>query len=349
MRIRSSTAAEIRLASRPTDRPSREHFALTRIDLRDPKPGEAVVRNRYLSVEPYMRGRMSAGKSYVRPYEVGHAMTGAAVGVVTESRADGLQPGDVVVHDLGWREVAIDQARAFRKVEARDIPPSAYLGGLGGPGLAAYVGVLDIGELRPGDSVFVSGAAGAVGSMAGQIARLKGARRVIGSAGTAEKVAYLRDELGFDAAFNYNDGPIDEQLAAAAPDGVDLYFDNVGGDHLAAAIANMNDYGRIALCGAIAQYNAEQPPPGPRNLYQLVVKRITARGFISPDHLDRQAAFLAEAEQWVRDGKIVLRETVVDGIENMPDAFLGLFRGDSVGKLLVRIEPRDDGAWRETS
>ena len=332
-----STVMEIRLASRPVGAPTPENFELARVALRDPEAGEALVRNRYLSVDPYMRGRMKAGKSYTPPFEVGEVMTGAAVGVVQESRADELRPGDLVVHGLGWREAAIDRARSFRKVDARDIPPSAYLGGLGGTGLAAYVGLLDIGELRPGDTVFVSGAAGAVGSMAGQIARLKGAGRVIGSAGTAEKVAYLRDELGFDAAFDYNDGPIDEQLAAAAPDGVDLYFDNVGGDHLAAAIANMNDYGRITLCGAISEYNDEQPPPGPRNLYQLVLKRITARGFITPDHLDRRAAFLAEAEPWVRDGKIVLRETFVNGIENMPDAFLGLFRGDNLGKLIVRV------------
>jgi NADPH-dependent curcumin reductase CurA len=332
-----STVTEIRLASRPVGAPTAKNFELARVALRDPDAGEVVVRNRYLSVDPYMRGRMKAGKSYTPPFELGRTLTGAAAGVVEESRAGELQPGDVVVHDLGWREAATARAGAFRKLEARDIPPTAYLGGLGGTGLAAYVGLLDIGDLRPGDTVFVSGAAGAVGSMAGQIARLKGARRVIGSAGTAEKVAYLKDELGFDAAFDYHDGPIGEQLAAAAPDGIDLYFDNVGGDHLEAAIANMNDYGRIVLCGAISEYNDVQPPPGPRNLYQLVLKRITARGFITPDHVDRRAAFLAEAEPWLRDGKIVLRETFVDGIENMPEAFLGLFRGDNVGKLLVRV------------
>jgi NADPH-dependent curcumin reductase CurA len=332
-----TTATEIRLAARPAGSPTPENFELARVPLRDPDAGEVVVRNRYLSVDPYMRGKMKAGKSYTPPYAVGEAMTGAAAGVVVESRADGLAPGDVVLHSLGWREVAVGGADQFQKLDARDIPLSAYLGGLGGPGLAAYVGLLDIGGLRRGDTVFVSGAAGAVGSMAGQIARLKGAARVIGSAGTRAKVAYLTDELGFDAAFDYHDGPVGEQLAAAAPGGVDLYFDNVGGDHLEAAIANMNDYGRIALSGAISQYNDEQPPPGPRNLYQLVIKRITARGFITPDHLDRRPAFLAEAEPWVRSGEIVLRETFVDGIENMPDAFLGLFRGDNVGKLLVRL------------
>ncbi len=325
------------MASRPNGSISSENFELVQVPSRAPGPDEVVVRNQYLSVEPYMRGRMDAGIHYIPPFEIGETLTGAAIGVVVESGTDDLRPGDVVAHELGWREVTVDRADAFRKVQARDVPVSAYLGGLGGPGLAAYVGLLDVGGLRPSDTVFVSGAAGAVGSMVGQIARLKGAARVIGSAGTAEKVAYLTDELGFDAAFNYRDGPIDEQLAAAAPDGIDLFFDNVGGDHLEAAIANMKDHGRITLCGAIAGYNDAEPVAGPSNLYELIVRRITVRGFIVLDHLERQPAFLADAEQWVRDGEIVLKETFVDGIERMPEALMGLFSGDGVGKLLVRV------------
>lgn len=338
MTSRPKNSTEIRLASRPDGGASRENFEFAQVPLRSPDHGEVLVVNQYLSVEPYMRERMDGDVSWISPFEIGEPLTGAAVGVVVESRTPDLEPGDVVTHDLGWRDASVDQASAFQKVRARDLPASAYLGGLGGPGLTAYVGLVDVGGLRSGDTVFVSGAAGAVGSMAGQFARLKGAKRVIGSAGTAQKVAYLTEELGFDAAFNYRDGPVDEQLAAAAPDGIDLYFDNIGGDHLQAAIASMNDYGRITLCGAIAGYDGDEPAAGPNNFYELILKRITARGFISfPDYINRQAAFLDEAEQWLRDGDIVLRETVVDGIDGMPQALIDLFTGKGAGKVLVRL------------
>jgi NADPH-dependent curcumin reductase CurA len=290
-----------------------------------------------MSVDPYMRGRMNDRKSYTPPYKLGEAMYGGAVGEVVASNADGFAPGDTVLHQLGWREVAVLEARHARKVDASLAPPSAYLGVLGMPGLTAYVGLLDIAALKEGDIVFVSGAAGAVGSLAGQIAKLRG-HTVIGSAGSPEKVAHLLDELGFDAAFDYHDGPVFKQLRAAAPDGIDVYFDNVGGDHLEAAIGALNTYGRVAMCGSISSYNATEPAPGPRNMFEVVTKRLTLRGFIITDHADRHRAFAEEVGAWVRDGKVKFRETIVDGgIEAAPQAFIDLLRGANTGKMVVRL------------
>lgn len=329
---------EIRLASRPTGWPTQDNFRLVEVDVPEAKDGQVLVRNTYVSVDPYMRGRMDDAESYIPPFALGEVLSGAAVGVVAESRSPALEPGDTVLHEHGWREFAVDQAEAFQKVDPRGIPPSAFLGVLGVPGLTAFVGLYDIAAMREGETVFVSAAAGAVGSLAGQLARLRGASRVIGSAGSADKVAYLREELGFDAAFNYKDGPADEQLAAAAPDGIDVYFDNVGGDQLEAAIGVMNTAGRIALCGAISGINETSPSPGPRNLFQLVVKRIAMRGFIILDHWDRMPSFLDEVGSHVREDRISFRETVIDGIENTPEAFLGVLRGDNVGKMVVRLD-----------
>jgi NADPH-dependent curcumin reductase CurA len=290
-----------------------------------------------MSVDPYMRGRMSDRKSYVPPFELGAPLEGGAVGEVVASRADGFAEGDVVLHQLGWRELATVNGRHARKVDASAAPASAYLGVLGMPGLTAYVGLLDIAGLRDGDVVFVSGAAGAVGSLAGQIAKLRG-HTVIGSAGSPEKVAHVRDELGFDAAFDYHDGPVSRQLRAAAPDGIDVYFDNVGGEHLEAAIGALNTYGRVALCGAISTYNATEAQPGPRNMFLCVGKRLTLRGFIIRDHTDRHAAFTEEVGAWVREGRVTFRETIVDGgVEAAPQAFIDLLRGANVGKMVVRF------------
>ena len=225
-----------------------------------------------MSVDPYMRGRMNDRKSYAPPFQLGEALYGGAVGEVVAANADGFEPGDTVLHQLGWREISVVEARQARKVDASLAPASAYLGVLGMPGLTAYVGLLDIAQLREGDVVFVSGAAGAVGSLAGQIAKLRG-HTVIGSAGSPEKVAYVRDELGFDAAFDYHDGPVHKQLRAAAPDGIDVYFDNVGGDHLEAAIGSLNTHGRVAMCGSISTYNATEAVPGPRNMFEVVGRR----------------------------------------------------------------------------
>ena len=332
----STPSREIRLAARPHGEPVPSDFELAEVELPDPGPGQILVRNTYMSVDPYMRGRMNDVKSYVPPFQLGHALEGGAVGEVVASEAEGLEVGDVVVHQLGWREHALMDAEHARKVDAGGLPESAFLGVLGMPGLTAYAGLLDVGELRDGDVVFVSGAAGAVGSLAGQIAKLRG-NTVIGSAGSPEKVAHLVDDLGFDQAFNYKDGDVAGQLAAAAPDGIDVYFDNVGGDHLEAAIASMNNDGRVAMCGLISGYNATAPEPGPTNLMQVIGKRLTLRGFIVTDHGARLKDLFAEVAPAVRDGRIQFRETVVEGLENAPQAFIDLLRGANVGKMVVKL------------
>jgi NADPH-dependent curcumin reductase CurA len=331
------TSHEIRLAARPAGEPKPSDFELAETTLPDPGEGEAVVRNLFMSVDPYMRGRMSDRRSYAPPYEIGKPMYGAAVGEVAASRADGLAEGDVVVHQQGWREYAMVTPARAHVVDTSVAPASAYLGVLGMTGLTAYAGLLDVAALRDGDVVFVSGAAGAVGSLAGQIAKLRG-HTVIGSAGTPEKVAYVTGELGFDAAFDYHAGPVFEQLRAAAPDGIDVYFDNVGGEHLEAALSCMRLHGRIAMCGAISAYNATEPIPGPRNLALAIGRRLTLRGFLVPDHADRQAAFEQEVGGWVREGRVKYRETRVGGgVAAAPQAFIDLLRGANTGKMVVEL------------
>ena len=279
---------------------------------------------------------MNGEESYITPFAVGEVMSGAAIGVVVDSRATGLQPGDVVAHEHGWREVAVADGRSFSELDPRGLPLSAYLGVLGAPGLTAYVGISEVGQVRETDTVFISGAAGAVGSLAGQVAKLRGAR-VIGSAGSTEKVGWLRNDLGFDAAFNYKDGNVADLLAAAAPEGIDVFFDNVGGDHLQAAIGAMRTHGRIVLCGAISVHNDEKPTPGPSNLIELIYRRITTHGLLVIDHLDRMPGFLEEVGGWVREERIAFRETFVDGLENMPEALIGLHHGGNIGKMVVRL------------
>ncbi len=330
---------EIRLAERPDGWPTAANFELATAPVPDLADGQILVRNQIMSVDPYMRGRMNDVKSYVPPFQVGAAMDGGAVGEVIGSRSPDRAVGDLVLHALGWREYAVLDAAQSVPVDAQLAPPSAYLGVLGTTGLTAYAGLVTIAALKPGDVVFVSGAAGAVGSVAGQMARLLGASRVVGSAGSAEKVAHLTDDLGFDAAFNYKDGPVAGQLREAAPDGVDVYFDNVGGDHLEAAIGAMRQYGRAAICGAISQYNDTAPPPGPRNMAKLIGWRLTLRGFIVTDHYDLRDEFVSRTAGWLADGSLKHRETFVDGLENAPEAFLGMLRGENTGKMLVRITP----------
>jgi NADPH-dependent curcumin reductase CurA len=328
---------EIHLASRPHGAPTADNFALVQTEVHPPEDGEVLVRNSFMSVDPYMRGRMIDRKSYLPPFQTGAVMDGGAVGEVIQSRSPELNEGDTVTHVKGWREYATGRASEFRRVDTAIAPASEYLGALGTTGFSAWVGLIDIGQMKEGDIVFVSGAAGGVGSMAGQIARLRGASRVIGSAGSDEKVEYLREEIGFDAAFNYRSGPVRDQLREAAPEGIDVYFDNVGGDHLEAAIGALRTYGRAILCGAVSQYNATEPAPGPRNIGLAMPRRLTLRGFIILDHMHRFGDFIAEVGPWIASGKIHTRETLVDGIENAPQAFLGLLRGDNTGKMLVRL------------
>jgi NADPH-dependent curcumin reductase CurA len=332
-----ATSREWHLLSRPVGWPKPEDFALVEAEVRQPGPGQVLVRNQYLSVDPYMRGRMSAAKSYVAPFELGKVMQGGAVGEVVASNAEGIAVGDHVLHFFGWREYAVVDAQQAVKVDPDAAPLSTYLGVLGMTGLTAYAGLLRTASFKEGDSVFVSGAAGAVGSQVGQIARLKGASRVIGSAGSDEKVKLLLDEYGFDAAFNYRNGSVSEQLREAAPDGVDVYFDNVGGDHLEAAIGSLNRGGRIVICGMISVYNNTEPAPGPKNLARLIQTRGRIEGFLVGDHYDLQPEFVREVGPWVRSGELKYRETVVEGIENNLEAFLGVLRGDNTGKMIVRL------------
>ncbi len=328
---------QIVLASRPSGWPTEDNFAVTEAGRPELTDGQVRVRNLFMSVDPYMRGRMNDTKSYVPPFQLGEPLQGGAIGSVIESRSPDLAEGDLVLHSLGWRDEAVLPARHAQKIAALEgLSPSVYLGVLGMPALTAYVGLLDIAALKPGDVVFVSGAAGAVGSMAGQIAKLKGAARVIGSAGSDEKVSWLR-EIGFDAAFNYKAALVAEQLREAAPEGIDVYFDNVGGDHLEASLTVLNTYGRVAMCGAIAHYNATELPAGPHNLGLVIGKRLTLRGFIVSDHQDRTAAMVADVSGWLRDGKLFHAETVVDGLDQAPSAFINLLRGHNTGKMIVRL------------
>ncbi len=340
----SSTPTTVRsrqwqLARRPSGWPVPEDFRLVEVELPELGDDEVRVQNTFVSVDPYMRGRMNDTRSYVPPFALDETMAGGAVGRVVASRSAALAVGVLVTHNQGWRDVAQGPAAEFRSVqEVPGLPSSVFLGALGMTSLTAWVGLLVVAGMREGDTVFVSGAAGAVGSAVGQIARLRGAARVIGSAGSAEKVALLTERYGFDAAFDYKTGPVMAQLAQAAPDGIDVYFDNVGGDHLEAAIEAFNPGGRAALCGAIASYNATAPTPAPRNLFQVIGKGLTLKGFIVSGYAAaHQAAFAAEVGGWLRSGELTYDETVVDGVEHTVDAFLGLLRGENTGKMVVRV------------
>ncbi len=333
-----TTSREVRLAARPTGWPTTENFNVATVDLPELQDGEVLVRNAVMSVDPYMRGRMDDRPSYVPPFQVGAALDGGAVGEVVVSKSDNVATGTQVLHGFGWREYAVLPAKRVQPIDTAVAPASAYLGVLGMPGFTAYVGLTEIAAMKEGDAVFVSGAAGAVGSLVGQIARRRGASRVVGSAGSADKVRHLVDDLGFDAAFNYKDGNVGKQLREAAPDGIDVYFDNVGGDHLEAAIGSLNTFGRVAVCGMISQYNATEATPAPRNLALLITKRLSIRGFIVSDNNALQPAFLDEVGPWVRDGSLITEETFVDGgVDAAPQAFIDLMRGENTGKMLVRF------------
>ncbi|MFF2510299.1 NADP-dependent oxidoreductase [Streptomyces sp. NPDC058086] len=331
-----TTARAWHLDARPEGWPSASNFSLREVDLPAPGPGQLLIANEYLSVDPYMRGRMSDKKSYIEPYDVDAPMDGPAVGRVLASNAEGFTPGDYVVHVLGWRDYAVLDAATAQKVDPDLAPLTAYLGVLGVTGLTAYIGLERFAKIKEGDTVFVSGAAGAVGSIAGQIAKLKGAGRVIGSAGSDEKVKLLVDEYGYDTAFNYKNGPVAEQLAQAAPDGIDVFFDNVGGEHLEAAIGALKLHARIVLSGMVSQYNDEKVV-GPRNLWNLSVTRSDILSFMVTEELDLQPDFVREVGGWLAEGKLHYRETVRDGLDNTLDAFFAMMRGENVGKMIVKL------------
>lgn len=334
------TSTHIQLAARPSGWPTHEDFRTTTVSYGPLEPGQVRVSNLYVSVDPYMRGRMNDVRSYTAPYAVGATITGGAVGRVTASTDDSVPVGSVVSHQHGWSDIVQADASTFTVVPELDgAPLSLYLGILGMTGLTGYVGLTAIAGLTPGDTVFISGAAGAVGTAAGQIARLLGAGRVIGSAGSPEKVRLLTEKYGFDAALDYKDAPVRDQLGALVPEGVDVYFDNVGGDHLEAALDVMNDGGRLALCGAISGYNDEGRTPGPDNLANIIVRGLTLTGFTLGGHLHLGAEFAERMTTWFAAGEIAYDETVVDGIENTVDAFLGMMRGANTGKMVVRIAP----------
>jgi NADPH-dependent curcumin reductase CurA len=330
---------EIRLVARPAGFPGEDLFEVAETAIPDPGEGQLLVRNAYFSVDPYMRPRMNDVRSYVSPFTLGEAMTGGAVGRVAVSRHASFAEGEWVVHALGWREWALSDGSSVRKIDPEAAPVSTALGVLGMPGFTAYHGLFEIGRPEEGEIAFVSGAAGAVGSAAGQMAKIAGCR-VVGSAGSPEKLAWLR-ELGFDVVFDYRAQPVRAALAEAAPDGIDIYFDNVSGDHLEAAIGTMRRYGRIVACGSVSRYNDVEPAAGPRNLFMVVTKRLRMQGYIISDHYERFPEFLEKAQEWVRDGRLRYRETVIEGIENAPGAFLGLLRGENVGKMLVQVGPID--------
>ncbi len=335
----SRTSREIRLASRPAGRPDAGNFVVVEKALDEPRPGEVLVENLFMSVDPYMRGRMTDRPSYVPPFVIGQPLDGAAVGRVLLSRSDSFAAGDIVTHGFGWRERVVAPARALTKIDPVAAPLPAYLGVLGMTGLTAYVGLLDIGALKEGDTVFVSAAAGAVGSIVCQIARIKGCR-VVGSAGSDQKTEWLTRVARVDAAINYKTAPrLSAALREAAPGGVDVYFDNVGGEHLEAALSVMNSHGRVVLCGMIAQYNTEEASCAPRNLALAIGKRLTLRGLIVTDHLERRAAFLTDMTAWLADRSITAEETIVQGIDAAPSAFIGLLAGENIGKMIVQLAP----------
>ena len=324
---------EIQLVSRPKGMPTADNFTIAQTEIKPLQDGQILVRNLYLSVDPYMRGRMNEGKSYVPPFELGKALEGGAVGEVIESRAPEFKPGDVVTSNFGWREYFTAAPKALHPVSSEIQPLSVYLGALGMTGMTAWVG-LNLVEVKAGDVIFISGAAGAVGNVAGQLAKLRGCQ-VIGSAGSAEKVKFLK-ECGFDRAFNYNSGPVLEQLNQAASDGIDVYFDNVGGETLEAALSALRVHGRIIACGAISGYN--KPQPGPNNLFNMIGKRLTMKGLLVRDWLDRQGEFEQEVGGYFQAGKLKNQETVVVGIDQAVSAFIGLFEGKNIGKMVVKLE-----------
>jgi NADPH-dependent curcumin reductase CurA len=324
------------LASRPSGWVTEQNFRIESAPVPKPKDGEVLVKNLWLSLDPYMRGRMNDSKSYAAKQEIGEVMIGGTVGEVVESSNPKFAVGDKVLGMLGWQHYGVSSGAGLTKIDAARVPMSAYLGVLGMPGVTAWVGLLDICQPKPGETVVVSAASGAVGSVVGQIAKLKGCRAV-GIAGGKAKCDYVASELGFDACVDYKAGKLDEQLKAAVPDGIDCHFENVGGEILDAALRRMNAFSRIAVCGLISQYNAVEPY-GVKSFQSVLINRIRIQGFIVSDRMELWAKALPELIGWVASGKIKYRETVAQGLDNAPKAFIGLLKGENFGKQLVKLD-----------
>jgi len=332
-----ATNKQIRLASRPSGWVTEDNFTLTEEALPEVGDGQLLVRNIFMSVDPYMRGRMNDVKSYVPPFQIGEVLQAGVVGQVVASRHADYAEGDYVTGMLGWENYTLSDGAQLRNIEAGGVPLSYHLGILGMPGLTAYAGLFKIAELQPEDSVFVSAASGAVGSVVGQLAKIHGCR-VAGCAGSDDKVAFLTDELGFDAAFNYKEcESIARSVAEVCPEGIDVDFENVGGEIFEAVLWNMRDFGRVALCGMISNYNDEKLQPGPRGMTVIIGRRLRIQGFIVTDHVDVSGEYAAKVSGWLAEGKLQYRETIAQGIENAPAAFISMLKGGNTGKQIVAL------------
>jgi NADPH-dependent curcumin reductase CurA len=335
-----ATNRKIVLVSRPSGEPTLDNFKLVQEELPDPGPDQVLLRSIYLSLDPYMRGRMNAGPSYAAPVEIGQVMQGQAMCEVVASKLPEYRPGEIVLAPIGWQEHAISDGKGVQKIDPSLRPLSYALGVLGMPGLTAYVGLLNIGQPKTGETLVVAAASGAVGSVVGQIGKLKGCR-VIGIAGGPEKCRYVKEQLAFDECLDHRAGNLPERLKAACPNGVDIYFENVGGHVLDAVLPLLNNFARVPVCGLIAHYNAKELPPGPDRLpllmQNVLVKRLTIRGFIVFDFAGQYKEFLANLSQWVREGLIRYKEDITDGLENAPRELIGLLRGENFGKKIIRV------------
>lgn len=328
---------KIYFVKRPEGLPSLEHFEVREEAVPEPKEGEVLIRTLYLSVDPYMRGRMRDVKSYIPPFQLNEVLSGGVVGEVVKSNHESYTNGDIVLGNLGWQDYSAANGKHLTKIDPNSAPVTTALGILGMPGMTAYFGLLDIGQPAKGETVFVSGAAGAVGSVVGQIAKLKGCR-VVGTAGSDKKINYLKEELGFDEALNYKTTPnMKEALKKACPDGIDVYFDNVGGELSDTVMKLINYQARIVICGQISLYNIEKADIGPRIQPQLIVKSALMKGFTVGDYKGRTKEAVADLSKWLSEGKLKYEENVVNGLENTPQAFIGLFHGENLGKQLVKV------------
>jgi NADPH-dependent curcumin reductase CurA len=334
---------EVHLKQYPHGMPSEEIFEIVKVNIPEPKEGEFLVKNLWMSVDPYMRGRMKSpeeSKSYISSYRLRKPLEGSCIGQIIESHNNSFKVGEYVLGNFGWRDYWVSNGRDIVKVNSKIAPIQSYLGALGMPGLTAYVGLTNIGKLNEGkDTVFISAASGAVGSIACQIAKIKGCH-VVGSAGSEQKVEWLYDSIKLDYAINYKtigENNLSSELKKGCPEGIDLYFDNVGGKHLEAALENIKTFGRIVLCGMISQYNVTAPYMGPSNIFLAITNRIRLQGFIITDHYEMFNQFQENISNWIKDGKIKWKETIIQGLENSPKAFIGLFKGENFGKMLIKI------------